>query len=349
MSFLSLAVLLKDPDLTTTPPVVARPFAVEGRVTLLAGPPKRGKTSTISAMVAESSRRGVRSAICQLDEPLADTVQRLVRFGAAPEHVWLSDRMDWATLAEELTAHAVQLFVLDHIGKLAEGHADFGAGSAGDGILWGRLLMPFTTLARQQHLAVVLLDQARRSDGQYSGSAAKASQVDVVVELLERDGGLEATPRGRVLIPAFRVELDQEGLPVFTSGTESQPLLLAASPTDGKALELLRLLSDAEPEGLTSAGWQKQSGFPATSYHRNRRALLRGGLALSPAETRSRRYRVTDKGEEALDLPLCHGSTTADSGSTTTPTTGQGLSLVGRSTSPADTTNHGDAWEAPTA
>lgn len=300
MTLRAASELAQRPELMEPPEMIAPPCGVAGRVALLTFGPKGGKSSTLCAMIAEASRAGVRGAILGLDEAKADTLQRLVRYGAVLELVYLDDVFEPAELEEQLATLDIDLLGVDHLGKLAEGHPDFRAGSQGDPLLWGRLVSPFTTLARAQNLAVILLDQARKSDGTYSGSTAKAGSVDLLVELQARDGGLEATPKGRVQLPAFRVELDADNIPRFSGAAVSA----APDAPDGRARELLQFLSDSEPEGLTSSGWEKVSGFPKTSYNRNRKALLRDGLALSPAETRGGRYRITDKGETSLLVPL---------------------------------------------
>lgn len=292
--------LAQSPELMAPPTVIVPPFGVAGRVTLATLGPKEGKSTTGGGAIAEASRNGVRSALLTLDEALADSLQRLVRLGANLDLVYLDDQYEPASLVDEILDHGIEALVVDHLGKLAERDPTFGPGSQGDPILWGRLVAPFAELARVSDMAIILFDQARRGDGKYAGSMAKAGSVDILVEMAKKDGGLEATPIGRVPLPPFRVELDAEGIPRFSGAT------VGAAPDvpDGRARDLLQLLSDSEPEGLTYAGWFKISDMPKASFNRTRKALLRDGLALSPAETRGGRYRVTEKGETSLSVPL---------------------------------------------
>jgi hypothetical protein len=302
MSFRSAAELAQHPELMEPPRILARPLAVLGFVILLVMTPKGGKSTTAAAQIAEASRRGIRCALITIDEALPVALRRLAGFGADLANVYLDDRWEPATLAEQIRSLEIEILVLDHLGTLAELNPDFGAGSQGDPVLWGRLVQPFMELARELNVAVILIDQGRRSDGKWGGSVGKGGKVDVLVELESKDGGLEATPRGRVPLPRFRVELDANGIPRFSEAAVAVAGA-ALGPTNEKRRALLQVLADSAPEGLTSSGWMKVSGFPKETYNRNRRALVRDGLALSPAETRSRYYRITEKGELSLKVP----------------------------------------------
>jgi hypothetical protein len=186
------------------------------------------------------------------------------------------------------------------LGKLAELDPAFGPGSQGDPILWGRLLSPFTGLARDCDLAVLLLDQARRSDGDYAGSYAKAGSVDLLCELRRKDGGLACTPRGRVPLPPFRVDLDAVGRPVFSSDAPAHgrsPKGRGDAVTEQQRLEVLAALHDAEPGGLRSSAWLtlacERTGLSERTFYTIRRTLHDEGLA----SYASRLYHVTPTGE----------------------------------------------------
>jgi hypothetical protein len=302
MTFRSAAELACKLDLMEPPKLLVPPMGVEARVALLTLGPKGGKSTTAAGMMAAASQQGIRSGLITLDEALQDSLQRLARFEANLESVYLTDVFEPATLEEEIAGLGLQFLVLDHVGKLAEQNQDFGPGSQGDPVLWGRLFAPFTKLARDLNVAVILVDQARRSDGKYSGSTAKAGTVDLLCELQQKDGGLIGVPRGRIAVPAFRVDLDSRGRPVFT-GTSGEDVRVPRRLNVTSAQErlgVLQALQSAEPEGLRATSWLQlaceRTGIGRTTFFDLRRGLYHDGLV----SYASRLYRVSPAGERIL-------------------------------------------------
>jgi hypothetical protein len=281
------------------PPLVAPPCAVAGLVTLATLPPKGGKSTTACGLVADASQRGVRCFMLTLDEPIGVTLQRVHAFGADPDMVWLDDTFEPDTLKTQLAAASAQVLAVDHIGKLAELSPEFGANSQGDAVLWGRLLNPFTTLARETNLATVLLGQSRRSDGKYAGSHAIAATVDLLCEMEAKDGGLICHPRGRVRLPTFRVHLDDTGRPVFSADDDGdiRPPVSEAGVRDVTLRAVFRLLLEAEPEGLRPSKWERRAlgelQLSGTHFDRARSALLGAGRVTKLG----RLYRTAPSGE----------------------------------------------------
>jgi hypothetical protein len=277
------------------PEVVVPPVGVAGRVTLLSLGPKQGKTTTACGMIAEASTRGIRCGMVQLDEALADTVQRLRRFEADLGSVWLGDAHD-ADLGSEVRAHDIEFLAIDHLSKIAERHPGFGAGSQGDPLLWGQLVAPFCGIAREQGTSILLLDQARRSDNKYTGSFAKAAGVDVLCEVHPRDGALTCTPGGRIYLPPFTVTLIA-GKPTFSEvGVAGRGDRIS----EAELAEALLLLQSAEPEGFKSTPWSHlvcdQLKVSPRTYYRIRRTLYTEGLV----SYASRIYRVSPTGARWL-------------------------------------------------
>jgi hypothetical protein len=317
VSFRLAADLARNPELMIPPPVIVPPIGVAGRVVLLTLGPKGGKSTTAAGLITEASRLGVKSGLLTLDEAEADSLQRLERLGANLEFVYTDADFTPATLREEIAAHGIELLALDHVGKLAERSPDFGPGSQGDPVLWGRLIAPFTTLARELNLAVVLLDQSRRSDNRYAGSAAKAGSVDLLCELQPKGGGLVCTPRGRIPLPPFRVDLDEDGRPVFSDSLSESPNLAPRLNlvTEREKAAVLEALQSAEPEGLTAKAWESlatdATGLSRRTFFNIRRTLHHDGQ-ISYA---SKLYRVSPKGARWLEkLPensngrACHAA-----------------------------------------
>jgi hypothetical protein len=300
MSLRSAAELAQDPDLMRPPETVAPPCGVAGRVTLLALGPKKGKSTTVAGIVRDASQAGVKCALLTLDEALADSLQRLERFGADLENVYLDDDFHPETLMEEIATLDIGVLALDHLGKLAERNADFGANSQGDPVLWGRLVAPFATLARETNVAVILLDQARRSDGDWTGSVGKGGNVDLIAVLHAKDAGLACSPIGRTYLPPFRVDLNDQGHPVFSSTDSGGPESRATVVTDANRRALLQLLDDAEPDGLETAEWARLAKdahhLSRASFYRIRKEHIQAGRLLYA----SKKYRVAGDGAKYL-------------------------------------------------
>jgi hypothetical protein len=303
MTFQSAAELASNPAMMEPPAVLVPPMAVEGRVVMAVSGPKGGKSTTAAGVLSEGSRNGIKGGLLTLDEAMPDSLQRLERFNADLNLVYLTDDFDPVTIAEEVATLGLDIMVVDHVGKLAERHPDFGPGSQGDPLLWGRLMSPFTDLARDLNLAIILLDQARKSDGLYAGSTAKAGSVDILCEMHSKDGGLICTPKGRVYLPAFRIDLDAHGLPVFSGQTDDLPITAKGrgdKVSDRHRLEVLAALQSAEPEGLKSTQWlalaKERTGLGRSTLMNIKRTLHREGLVSYTSTI----YRVSPSGDKRL-------------------------------------------------
>ena len=134
MNLRQAADLAADHELMKPPAVLVPPVGVEGFVTLMALGPKKGKSTTACGMIAEASQRGIRCAMLTLDEWIGLTLQRLERFDADLDQVWLDDTCD-PDLGPALAQRKIQFLALDHLGTLAARHPAFGAGSQGDSVL----------------------------------------------------------------------------------------------------------------------------------------------------------------------------------------------------------------------
>lgn len=329
--FVSCAELAEDEELMEPPELLVPPIGIAGRVVLMTLPPKGGKSTTAAGLLAEGSRRGVRGGLITLDESRADSLQRLARCGGVMERLMMADYFDPEELVAEVGIHGLQFLVLDHLGKLAELNADFGAGSQGDPVLWGRLVAPFATLARDTGLAVILLDQARKSDGAYGGSVAKAGSVDVLAELRADDDGLVCVPRGRVPVAPFRVTLDEEDRPVFGKATDPAPARPSAVSERHQKVVLAALARAEGQEGLTATQWQEvvhqSAGLGRTAFFGLKSALYDAEFV----HCERKRYRVSPAGTEWLANGTKPGVRRTEAG----PSAGTGFGLPGPSGPPA--------------
>jgi KaiC/GvpD/RAD55 family RecA-like ATPase len=98
VTFRSAAELATHPSLMEPPTLLVPPLGVAGRVALLTLGPKAGKSTTAAGMLADASRRGIRCGLLTLDEALPDSLQRLDRFGADLDLVYIDD--EFATARE---------------------------------------------------------------------------------------------------------------------------------------------------------------------------------------------------------------------------------------------------------
>ncbi len=210
-----LAEILARPDLLEPPRTVVPRLAWSGRVTLLAGREKVGKsTLAAGAEAAVSAGAGLFGAstpcgpvlLLALEEHMGDVARRLQAFRADPERVWVLDRIEepLADLAGAVQHVGPALVVVD---TLAAFTAPLGLepGSSTD---WTPVMAGIARVARDTETAIVLLHHASKADGSYRDSTAIGAGVDVI---LEAKRGTEETvqvkARGRFPVEDFTVRL----------------------------------------------------------------------------------------------------------------------------------------------
>jgi hypothetical protein len=295
-----LTELVKNPALMAPPQAVASPICFAGRVTLLAGREKEGGKSTLAGhLVAEASRRGLRSFIVTLDEPEADTVQRQVRFDADTDFVAV-DSQKPADLAANVRETGAALVVIDSLHKWA-GWDGATVPDSGDSAGWSVVMQPFQAVARELNPAVVVIHHANKSDGGYRDSTAIGAAADLIVTIrTQRDGSRRAKVVGRFHVPDFTVTLDSDQRVLIDTDATADP----EGGTEPVALstqrQVLQILFETEPEGLKSNAWKGQAveslGHAARTFHRARKALLEAGRV----SYASRIYHVSPMGERFL-------------------------------------------------
>jgi hypothetical protein len=189
--FSSLAEILEDPAALDPPKPVVPHLAWRGRLTLLAGREKDGKSTLASAAAAAVSRGGFfledstlqgNVAYLALEEHLSDVAGRLHRFDADPERVFIAGHdLDRSSLDLEraMTKHKPMLVIVDTLAAFVGGDIE----DAGSSAAWTPLMARFVRIAREHETAVVLLHHARKSDGTYRDSTAIGAAVDALIEL----------------------------------------------------------------------------------------------------------------------------------------------------------------------
>lgn len=193
----TLADLLERPELLAPPEPVVAPFLYAGRVTLLSGREKSGKTTLAAGAAAAltagadflgSRLRPSRVLWIGLDEALGDTVRRFLALGAD------ATRLDIVTdvplpsrLQVTLAANDYALVVLDTINEVMAG------GSLNEAADVGKVLRPIVNVIRESGAAGLIIGHAGKSSGAYLGSVTIGGLVDAPLTL-KRVGEAKLAP-----------------------------------------------------------------------------------------------------------------------------------------------------------
>jgi hypothetical protein len=185
---MSAADLASRPELLVPPDPTIPALAWKGRVTLLAGREKAGKSTLLSAGLSAYSRGlpflgdptpGGRALYWSADrEAFADWLTRLRRFGADLSKIDLLLRppLSFEEVAECVPGYGV--LVVDTLAS-----ASTSVEEASSSVEWLRVLLPYVDLARRTGVAVVLLHHASKLTGKYRDSTAIGATVDVIIEM----------------------------------------------------------------------------------------------------------------------------------------------------------------------
>lgn len=210
----------------TGEPIVER-LAWAGRLTVLAGKHKTGKSTLAGALTAAAtwgsnlfgSEEIVRTAqsvlYLSLEEPDDHLRPRLLYdFGINPRNVVINSYPSGSAI-ESLMRTADQmepsLVVVDSLTSLAtrSGHEPTADTS------WARVMNSLVNLAHGHGIGVFVLHHGRRSDGRYRGSSAIGDAADMLLEMLpgedETERRIEAL--GRWHLSDYTVELERDETP----------------------------------------------------------------------------------------------------------------------------------------
>jgi energy-coupling factor transporter ATP-binding protein EcfA2 len=300
-----LADLLARPELLKPPECVVPRLAYRGRLVLLAGPDKSGKSTLLSHATAALTREapflggavGARSGRViwmGLEEAVGDAVRRLAELEADPDRVQLvvcapRDLLDQtrALLAE----WPADLLVIDSLTEYAR--IAYGAiPDDGDNAGWAAVLRPLVGVAREHDVAVVVLHHVRRSDGQFRGAGEIAAAADALLELVPPTSGEDQTMRrirgrGRWTVEPFAVAL-REGRYELAGGSELS--------VDVRVL----LHIEANP-GTSKAATRKAVGGRATVVDAAINRLLERGAIEDSANGRRGLWPASGQQEMGVD------------------------------------------------
>lgn len=193
----SLREWMLDAEILTPPVAVIPHIAIEGRVSLLSGKPKIGKTTLAAVAVAAASRgesflgTPVLGAVDTLwynnDEPIPDTVRRFKGLGANPDTIVLNDTPRLFTdLLTALDADVSQfdpdLVIVDNLSRVfAVSGIDPNSSREVEPVI-ARLVDYF----HRSNLSAILLYHTGKSGREYRGSTAIGATVDEILTLRRR-------------------------------------------------------------------------------------------------------------------------------------------------------------------
>ena len=211
--------LLLRPELLEPPPVVIPRLAWRGRLTALGSAPKMGKSTLVGQAVAafvqgepflDEPLAVGRVLWLALDEPIGDTVRRLVQHGAQGG-VWLmQERPDPETLEGILTEEQIQLLVIDTVTEWAAGLVEDHNASG----QWQPLYQQLRAVLQKTDAGGVLLDHTPKGNAEVlAGSLQKMAGVDLVLTMTtspESPNVRTIRGRGRVPCTDFTVVYDGE-------------------------------------------------------------------------------------------------------------------------------------------
>jgi hypothetical protein len=215
----SLADVLAHPERLQPPTAVIPGLAWAGRVTLLAGREKSGKSTLAAAACAVVSRGGyflgeVLDAggvvwLSSDQEAMYDIAARFQRFGALPGNIWLPE--DWDRSPESflrlVRENKSRVAVVDTLLPFAE----MVVPDANSAALWSPLLLAIRRTAAKSGTAFVLLHHANRTTGRYRDSTALGASVDCICEMEGDDGSTVRKVRARARWPMDDYSLQLDG------------------------------------------------------------------------------------------------------------------------------------------
>lgn len=307
---MSLTRLRDNPELLRGPDVVLPGIAWAGRVTLLAGREKLGKSTFLAAGVAAMSRGapflgqtttpGVALWLSSDLEAAYDIDRRFATFNADPDSVYLATAWDRRPLSflALVTQGRPRLVVVDTLASYAADYVRDPSQSAE----WTPLLRDIVAVSRECGTAFVLSHHANKSGNGYRDSTAIGASVDAVLSLTED----AANPTVRRIAGRARWPFEDYG--VNYTGTSFEPI--------GRELTLdARILLHIQGAPGTAHGQLRQAvGGNASAVDACLAELVRRGAVRDIGTDKRHRYIVVGQGETSPGQPTDNLSTGAPAG-----------------------------------
>lgn len=229
----SLREVLENADEYDSPPTVANRLAWEGRVSLLAGREKLGKSTFVSAAAAATSKelpflgsppeRAGTVLYFGLEEALNDAAKRLMKCGADPDRVFFA-RSDGVQPFEGLVRYVADvepaLVVVDSLAAFTR-RLELDPGNSSQ---WARVMYRFSDLAEESGAGLLIVHHARKRDGRYRDSSAIGAAVDMILEMsagdAENERAIEARGRWALEDYSFVLRKSEKSIRFKLSGGE---------------------------------------------------------------------------------------------------------------------------------
>jgi hypothetical protein len=218
--------ILKDPKALEPPEALIPRLVYRGRITMLAGREKDGKSTLASAAVAKASQgahflgertKSATTLWLGLEENIADVARRFMGFGADPSRIHIAEALPAgvANLAKLVEQTEADIVVADTLAALAEGHIEDASSSS----QWTPIMTALRLVAREYDAGLLLDHHARKSDGRYRDSSAIGAGVDLILEMgpsLDDPTVRKIQARGRWHVGDFAVRFDGQEYNLLT-------------------------------------------------------------------------------------------------------------------------------------
>jgi hypothetical protein len=233
----TLAEILEHKELLQAPAEVIPYLAWKGRVTLLAGREKSGKSSLAAAGCATLTSGGyflghftnvARILWLSADaESLYDQVARFRRFGAEPKNTYIVTDWDRTPSGLFRVAQGAAVVVIDTLASFAELLAP-DAGSSAD---WSQIMLSIKRCANDTGAAFLLDHHANKASGTYRDSTAIGAGVDCILEMTESPDAPNVRrlkARARWTMPDFSIRLEGDRFELDDNALSLDAQILAA-------------------------------------------------------------------------------------------------------------------------
>jgi hypothetical protein len=361
-----LSVWLEDPELLRRPVILIPHLAVEGRVSLLSGREKIGKSTLAAGAVADASRGdavlgmplldSVRTLWYALDEHVSDAVRRFQMLGANVERIAINDRP--RSQSDLLTALEIDfqrfpvldLVVLDNLSRvLAFSGIDPNSSREVEPVI-AKLVDFF----HRQNKAALFLYHTGKGGREYRGSTAIGATVDEVLTLRKRgqsdedDFVEDDSDDGRRLLVQDGRNLRGRVQITFKDGVY-RPYEETAEPRE-KILEALRDHGsvNGRAELTKLAGVRKQTGLKVIGELIGSGAIIESGRYLRVGSAGSAQFLEGGTTEEPRREPGSDSGSHSGRVGVTETGTGPETRVLDRSgkqmVQELRLTQHGDRW-----